>query len=463
MFYLTALEMLELLRTRQVGAVELLRAHLRRIEEVNPRVNAIVTLTAERALAEAEQADRDLARGEWRGPLHGLPVAHKDLTETAGIRTTYGSPLFADHVPPRDSLLVRRMREAGAITVGKTNTPEFGTGSHTVNELFGVTRNPYDLSRSAGGSSGGAAAALAAGMVPLADGSDMGGSLRNPASFCNVVGLRPTPGRVPAPSPTAAWFTLGVPGPMARTVTDLALLMSVISGFDASSPLSVTESGAAFAGSLETDPARLRIAWSPDLGGLPVDPETARVTALAPRVLEGLGARVEQVRLDLSDAEEAFRVYRAWYYALSYGGMPAERLGANVRWNVEQGLKVTGADLARAERLRSGLYRRMSRFFGDHDFLVAPVSQVPPFPVGEPYVSEIAGEPMPDYLAWMRSAYWVSVLHAPAISVPCGFTEDGLPVGVQIVGRPFDDLGVLRLAHVFERATGHGARRPALR
>ncbi|MFI7532328.1 amidase [Streptosporangium sp. NPDC049376] len=463
MFYLTALEMLELLRTRQVGAVELLRAHLRRIEEVNPRVNAIVTLAAERALAEAEQADRDLARGHPRGPLHGLPVAHKDLTETAGIRTTYGSPLFADHVPPRDSILVRRMREAGAITVGKTNTPEFGTGSHTVNELFGVTRNPYDLSRSAGGSSGGAAAALAAGMIPLADGSDMGGSLRNPASFCNVVGLRPTPGRVPAPSPTAAWFTLGVPGPMARTVTDLALLMSVISGFDAVSPLSIAESGQAFAGSLEIDPARLRIAWSPDLGDLPVDPETARVTASAPEVLQGLGARVEQVRLNLSDAEEAFRVYRAWYYALSYGGMPAERLGANVRWNVEQGLKVTGADLARAERLRSGLYRRMGRFFGDHDFLLTPVSQVPPFPVGEPYVSEIDGEPMPDYLAWMRSAYWISVLHAPAISVPCGFTRDGLPVGVQIVGRPFDDLGVLRLARLFEQATGHGARRPDLR
>ncbi|MFC3981160.1 amidase [Streptosporangium jomthongense] len=463
MFYLTALEMLELLRTRQVGAVELLRAHLRRIEEVNPRVNAIVTLAAERALAEAEQADRDLARGHPRGPLHGLPVAHKDLTETAGIRTTYGSPLFADHVPPRDSILVRRMREAGAITVGKTNTPEFGTGSHTVNELFGVTRNPYDLSRSAGGSSGGAAAALAAGMIPLADGSDMGGSLRNPASFCNVVGLRPTPGRVPAPSPTAAWFTLGVPGPMARTVTDLALLMSVISGFDAVSPLSIAESGQAFAGSLEIDPARLRIAWSPDLGGLPVDPETARVTASAPEVLQVLGARVEQVRLNLSDAEEAFRVYRAWYYALSYGGMPAERLGANVRWNVEQGLKVTGADLARAERLRSGLYRRMGRFFGDHDFLLAPVSQVPPFPVGEPYVSEIDGEPMPDYLAWMRSAYWISVLHAPAISVPCGFTRDGLPVGVQIVGRPFDDLGVLRLARLFEQVTGHGARRPDLR
>ncbi|WP_031160038.1 amidase [Streptosporangium roseum] len=463
MFYLTATEMLELLRTRQVSAVELLRAHLSRIEEVNPRVNAVVTLVAERALREAEEADRDLARGRWRGPLHGLPVAHKDLADTAGIRTTYGSPLFADHVPDADSLIVRRMREAGAITVGKTNTPEFGTGSHTVNEIFGATRNPYDLSRSAGGSSGGAAAALASGMVPLADGSDMGGSLRNPASFCNVVGLRPTPGRVPSPSPTAAWFTLGVPGPMARTVEDLALLMSVVAGFDAASPLAVAESGAVFTEPLELDLTGLRVAWSPDLGGLPVDVETAKVTAQAPAVLAGLGARVERVELDLSDAEDAFRTYRAWHYALSYGDLPQDRLGPNVRWNVERGRAVTGADLARAERLRSGLYRRMTAFFDAYDFLIAPVSQVPPFPVDAPYVSEINGEALPDYLAWMRSAYWISVLHAPAASVPCGFTAGGLPVGVQIVGRPFADLEVLRLAHAFERATGHGARRPTFR
>ncbi|MER5624651.1 amidase [Streptosporangium sp. NPDC002544] len=460
MHYLTATEMLELLRTRQVSAVELLEAHLRRIEEVNPEVNAIVTLTAERARREAEEADRDLARGHWRGPLHGLPVAHKDLADTAGIRTTYGSPLFADHVPDTDAPIVRRMREAGAITVGKTNTPEFGTGSHTVNEIFGATRNPYDLTRSAGGSSGGAAAALATGMVALADGSDMGGSLRNPASFCNVAGLRPTPGRVPAPSAVAAWFTLSVPGPMARTAGDLALLMSAVAGFDASSPLSIAESGTVFAGPLELEATGLRVAWSPDLGGLPVDAETAKVTADAPAALAELGARVERVELDLSDAEDAFRIYRAWYYALCYGDLPQERLGANVRWNVERGREVTGADLARAERLRSGLYRRMEAFFGTYDFLIAPVSQVPPFPVDAPYVSEINGQALPDYLAWMRSAYWISVLHAPAASVPCGFTSDGLPVGVQIIGRPFADMAVLRLAHAFERATGYGARRP---
>ncbi|MBG0829548.1 amidase [Planomonospora sp. ID67723] len=463
MHYLTAVEMLELLRTRQVSAVELLDAHLRRIEEANPTVNAIVTLVAERALDEAKAADRDLARGIWRGPLHGLPVAHKDLTDTAGIRTTYGSRLFADHVPERDALIVRRMREAGAITIGKTNTPEFGTGSHTVNEVFGATRNPYDLSCSAGGSSGGAAAALACGMVPLADGSDMGGSLRNPASFCNVVGLRPTPGRVPSPTPTAAWFTLGVSGPMARTVEDLTLLMSVVAGFDATSPLSIAESGAVFTEPLDLlDLTGLRIAWSPDLGGLPVDAETAKATADAPAVLAGLGAHVERVDLDLSDAEDAFRTYRAWYYLLSFGDLPQEELGENVRWNVERGRAVTGADLARAERLRSGLYQRMSAFFDAYDFLLAPVSQVPPFPVDAPYVSEINGEALPDYLAWMRSAYWISVLHAPAASVPCGFTWNGLPVGVQIVGRPFADLRVLRLAHAFERATGHGSRRPAL-
>ncbi|MGC5014054.1 amidase [Streptosporangium sp. DT93] len=462
MHYLTATEMIGLLRSGQVSAAELLDAHLRRIEEVNPRVNAIVTLVADRARKEAREADRDLARGRWRGPLHGLPVAHKDLTDTAGIRTTYGSPLFADHVPGADAPIVRRMREAGAITLGKTNTPEFGTGSHTVNEIFGATRNPYDPSRSAGGSSGGAAAALATGMVALADGSDMGGSLRNPASFCNVAGLRPTPGRVPATSATAAWFTLGVPGPMARTAEDLALLMSAVAGFDAASPLSITEGGDVFAAPMEMDLTGIRVAWSPDLGGLPIDAGTAQVTADAPAVLAALGARVERVDVDLSDAEDAFRIYRAWYYALSYGDLPQEGLGENVRWNVERGREVTGADLARAERLRSGLYRRMDDFFDTYDFLIAPVSQVPPFPVDAPYVSEINGEQLPDYLAWMRSAYWVSVLHAPAASVPCGFTPGGLPVGVQIVGRPFSDMAVLRLAHAFERATGHGSRRPPL-
>ncbi|MEV5891042.1 amidase [Nonomuraea fuscirosea] len=453
--YLTATELAQLIRTRQVSAVDVVRAHLDRIDQVNPHVNAVVTLVADQALQAAEAADSVLRREGPAGPLHGVPVAHKDLADTAGIRTTYGSPLFADHVPDRDDVVVQRLRAAGAITMGKTNTPEFGTGSHTVNEVFGATRNPYDLSKSAGGSSGGAAAALATGMVALADGSDMGGSLRNPASFCNVVGLRPTPGRVPSHSDTAAWYTLSVPGPMARTVDDVTLMFGAIAGFDRRSPYSIKE---VFAPEPEEGVAGLRVAWSPDLGGLPVDERTAAVTATAPGVLERLGARVEQVELDLSGAEEAFRTYRAWFYLLAHGDKSG--LGPNTAWNVEQGREVTGAGLVRAEVARSGLYQRMAAFFDTYDVLIAPVSQVPPFPVEQPHVSEINGEPLPDYLAWMRSAYWISVLHAPAASVPAGFTGDGLPVGVQIVGRPFEDARVLRVARAFEQATGHGLRRP---
>ncbi|TMR09446.1 amidase [Nonomuraea turkmeniaca] len=451
--YLSATELAHLIRSRQVSAVEVVQACLARIDEVNPRVNAIVTLVAEQAMAAAKAAD---AR-EPDGPLHGLPVAHKDLVDTAGIRTTYGSPLFAGNVPGQDDLIVQRLRAAGAITIGKTNTPEFGTGSHTVNEVFGATRNPYDLSKSAGGSSGGAAAALATGMVPLADGSDMGGSLRNPASFCNVVGLRPTPGRVPVVSDANAWYTLSVLGPMARTVEDVTLMFGAIAGFDRRSPYAIKE---IFAPEPEEGVAGLRIAWSPDLGGLPVDPRTAAVTATAPAVFERLGARVEQVELDLSDAEDAFRTYRAWNYVLSFGSL--DGLGPNTAWNVEQGRKVTGADLARAEQARSRLYQRMAAFFDTYDVLITVVSQVPPFPVEDPHVSEINGERLPDYLAWMRSAYWISVLHAPAASVPAGFTPDGLPVGVQIVGRPFDDARVLRVARAFEQATQYGLRRPPL-
>ncbi|MEW9548621.1 amidase [Nonomuraea sp. NPDC050783] len=451
--YLSATELAGLIRAGQVSAVEVVRACLDRIEQVNPHVNAIVTLVAEQALDAAKAAD---AR-EPDGPLHGVPVAHKDLLDTAGIRTTYGSPLYADHVPDQDELIVERLRAAGAISIGKTNTPEFGTGSHTVNEVFGATRNPYDLSRSAGGSSGGAAVALATGMVPLADGSDMGGSLRNPASFCNVVGLRPTPGRIPVISDVNAWYTLSVLGPMARTVEDVTLMFGAIAGFDRRSPYAIKE---IFAPEPEEGVRGMRVAWSPDLGGLPVDPRTAAVTATAPAVFERLGAYVEQVELDLWDAEDAFRTYRAWHYALSFGDL--DRLGPNTAWNVEQGRQVTGADLARAERARSRLYQRMAEFFDTYDVLIAPVSQVPPFPVEQPYVSEINGERLPDYMTWMRSAYWISALHAPAASVPAGFTPEGLPVGVQIVGAPFADAQVLRVARAFEQATGHGRRRPPL-
>lgn len=451
--YLSATELARLIATRQVSAVEVVQAHLDRVDQVNPRVNAIVTLVAEQALDAAAAADTL----QPVGPLHGLPVAHKDLVDTAGIRTTYGSPLFAENVPTQDHPIVQRLRAAGAITIGKTNTPEFGYGAHTVNEVFGATRNPYDLSKSPGGSSGGAAAALAAGMVPLADGTDMACSVRNPASFCNVVGLRPTPGRVPNPSECTAWNTLSVPGPMARTVEDITLMFGVIAGFDRRCPYSIKE---VFNPEPEHHVAGLRMAWSPDLGGVPVDGRTAEVTATAPKVLEQLGACVEQVELDLHEAEDAFRTYRAWYCALRYGDLV--KLGPNVAWNAEQGRRVTGADLARAEQARSQLYQRMATFFDTYDVLIAPVSQAPPFPIEQLYVEEINGEKLYGYLDWMRSAYWISVLHSPAASVPAGFTPDGLPVGVQIVGRPFEDARVLRVARVFEQATLHSLRRPPL-
>ncbi len=438
-------------------------AHLAQVERTNPRVNAIVTLCAERALEAAQAADVRLAGGDLPGPLFGLPVAHKDLVETAGIRTTYGSPIFADFVPKHDALIVERLRAAGAIAIGKTNVPEFGAGSQTFNEVFGPTRNPYDLERTCGGSSGGAAVALACGMVPIADGSDMGGSLRNPASFCNVVGFRTSPGRVPAWPNRAPWSPLSVLGPMARTVQDTALMLQAIAGPDPRSPIAIREPASLFAQSLERDFQGVRIAWSRDLGGLPVDPRVTAAIEARRGVFDSLGCEVEDAEPDFSGADEAFRSWRAWLFALGYGAL-LERERARVKetviWNVEQGLRLSGSDLARAQVLQADCYRRVCEFLERYEFLVLPVSQVPPFDVTEPYVREINGTRLDTYIDWMRSCYWVTVTGLPAISVPCGFTPEGLPIGVQIVGRHQADLEVLRLAHAFESATAEWRRRP---
>ncbi|TQM02898.1 amidase [Pseudonocardia kunmingensis] len=464
--YRTARELADLVRRREVSARELVAAHLERIERVNPELNAIVTLVPERALAEAAAADERLARGEPVGPLHGLPVAHKDTHLTAGIRTTSGSPLLRDHVPDADELIVERIRAAGAITIGKTNVPEFAAGSHTFNPVFGATRNPYDATRTPGGSSGGAAAALAAGLHPLADGSDMGGSLRNPASFCNVVGLRPAPGRVPTHPSAAPWATMAVQGPMARTVADAALLLSVIAGPDPRSPIAIDEPGSVFAGPLERDLTGLRVAWSADLGGtVPVDP--AVVGALAPRIaaFTDLGCAVEEACPDLTGADEVFRTLRAWQFDLALGPVldrHRDQVKASLAANIDQGRTLTGPDLARAEVLRAALYHRMREFFTRYDLLLLPVSQVPPFPIEQEYPTDVAGEPQPDYLGWMRSAYLVSATGHPALSVPGGFTPGGLPVGLQIVGPHRGELAVLRAGHAFEQATGVGSRRPDL-
>ncbi|MGZ8630927.1 MAG: amidase [Actinomycetota bacterium] len=464
--FLPATELARRLRGGELSAREVLAAHLERIEAVNPAVNAIVTLTADLATDQASAADDALARGRSLGPLHGMPIAHKDLVATAGIRTTWGSPIFADFLPEEDDLLVQRTRAAGAILVGKTNTPEFGAGSQTFNPVFGATRNPYDLAMTAGGSSGGAAAALACGMLPIADGSDLGGSLRNPASFCNVVGFRPSPGRVPSWPSTNAWQDLAVDGPMGRTVGDVALLLSALAGPDARVPISLPESGEAFAPPLGTDLREPLVAWAADCAGtMPLDPRVPAIVDAARPAFESLGCRTEDAFPDLSGAREVFLTMRAHSFAADLGELLAEqreRIKATVVWNIEQGLGLTGADIARAERLRTELFARVAAFFGRFAFLVMPVSQVPPFDVELEYPTEVAGAPMATYLDWMESCWCITVTGHPAISVPCGFTDDGLPVGVQIVGRRGDDPGVLRLAHAFEVATRAGERRPPI-
>ncbi|HEV2782798.1 MAG TPA: amidase [Actinophytocola sp.] len=464
--YRTARELAELLRRREVSAREVVQAHLDRVERVDPAVNAIATLTAERALDEATAADERIAGGEPIGPLHGIPLVYKDTHDTAGIRTTYGSPLLAGNVPKRDELAVARLRAAGAITLGKSNVPEFGAGSHTFNQLFGATRNPYALSRSAGGSSGGAAAALASGMCALADGSDMGGSIRNPASFCNVVGLRPSPGRVPTWPNLTPWSPLSVQGPLARTVADAALLLSVQAGPDPRCPFALDEPGERFAEPMDPDLSGLRVAWTPDLGGtVPVDPDVAAVLADLPTVLSGLGCRVEPDGPDLSGGDEVFRTLRAWQFELILGELydrHADRLKPSLRDNIALGRRLTGPDIGRAHRLQAALHERVGEFFTRHDVLVLPVSQVAPFPVEWEYPAEVAGRHMTDYIEWMRSAYLISVTGCPALSVPAGFTVDGLPIGLQIVTPPRADALALRVGLALEQATGFGQRRPDL-
>jgi amidase len=463
--FMTAIELAQALRARKLSAVEVMAAHLAQIDAVNPKVNAIVTLTAETALAEARTADERLARGDAVGPLHGLPVAHKDLFPTRGVRTTFGSPAYRDNVPDLDALPVERLKRAGAISVGKTNTPEFGAGSQTFNAVFGATLNPYDVTKTCGGSSGGSAVALACGMVPLADGTDLGGSLRNPANFCNVVGFRPSPGRVPTWPDPLGWYPFSVAGPMARTVADCALMLSAQAGPDERSPIALERPGSAFAAPLARDFRGVRIAWSRDLGGLPVDLRVADALASQRGVFEQLGCNVEDAAPALADADEVFRLWRAWrmeYRVADLLDTRRELLKETVIWNAEQGRAITGPQLARAEAKHTELYHRMREFMQRHEFLVLPVNQVPPFPVEQEYPPEIAGVPSVTYIDWMKTCYFITVTGHPAISVPCGFTGDGLPVGIQIVGRHRDDFGVLQLAHAFEQATGFGRRRPAL-
>lgn len=459
--YLSAQALARSIAEREYSVSTVLEAFLGRIARINPAVNAIVTLDESAARVQAAVMDASFApQGR---PLYGLPLAVKDLALTRGLRTTFGSPIYRDFVPDADDLFVERLRAAGAIVIGKTNTPEFGAGSQTFNPVFGATRNPYDPARTCGGSSGGAAVALACGLVPLADGSDLGGSLRNPAAFCNVVGFRPSPGRVPVWPKQFSSDQLAVAGPMARSVADAAFMLAAMAGPDARVPISLMEPGASFRAPLARDFRGIRAAWSPNLGRYEVDTQVREVLERALPQFARLGITVEEATPDFADADEIFQVLRAWMFAARFGDELARhraQMKDTLVWNIEQGLKLTVPELSAAEIKRSRLIERVASFFQRYDYLLCPATQVPPFPLEQEWVAEINGRPMATYLDWMGVCYAITVTGCPALSVPAGFTAAGLPVGLQIVGPRWGDFAVLQLGHAFEQETHYGAQRP---
>jgi len=464
--FMSARDLAGLIRSRALSAREVMQAHLEQINRLNPTLNAIVArLPDDRCLALADAADRLAAQAETLGPLHGLPIAFKDLEQAVGFPFTQGSPIYKDRMPLEDTIVVERLRAAGALPIGKTNVPEFGMGSHTYNKVYGTTVNPYDVTKSAGGSSGGAAAALAAGLVPLADGSDLGGSLRNPANFNNVVALRPTVGLVPTAPTALPLLGFLAKGPMARTVRDAAFLLSVMAGADPRDPGCYPSDPSVFAGPLDRTFRSVRVAWCPDLGGLPLDRRVRAVLEKARGIFEDLGCSVDDACPDLSGADEVFLTVRAWRTASLHGPLletHRDQLKPEAITEIEAGLAVTGSRLARAMVMHGELMERMRRFEERYEFLLCAVNQLPPFDATLDWPHEIDGVRMEHYVAWMKSAYWITATFRPAISVPAGFSVDGLPVGLQIVGRYRDDFRVLQLAHAFEHRGGAGRRRPSI-
>ena len=451
-----ATELVSLIRRRKVSPLEVTKAVLARIERVNPPLNAYCTVAAEQALDAAKRATAVPRRGASLGALHGIPVSIKDLTLTKGIRTTEGSKIFADRVPDRDALVVERLKAAGAIVLGKTNTPEFGAGANTFNAVFGPTRNPWNPALTCGGSSGGAAVALATGMGPLAQGSDLGGSLRLPAAFCGVVGFRTSPGLVPIWPATLAWDPWTVQGPMARTVPDTALMLAALAGPDPRAPLSYAVDTRALTRAVRAPRIKgLRVAWGGNLGITPVDDEVLKVCHRATAVFTKLGAQVDEAHPDFGGLHEIVNVSRG----ASMVARHAEKLEKwravmqeNLVKNIEYGLTLTPTDIGRAERMRTELWHRVREFYMRYDLIVTPTAAVPPFPVEVVYPREINGKPMTHYIEWALLTYAFTVVGLPAISVPCGFTRRGLPVGLQIAGRWRNEVTVLRAAAAFETA-----------
>jgi len=465
-----ALALRDEIRQKLISPVEVVTTFLNRIEKINPAINAYCTLVPEKALQSAKQAESAIMRGDEVGPLHGIPVSIKDVTLTAGIRTTFGSKFYEDFVPDTDALVVERLKKAGAIIMGKTNTPEFTAGASTINKVFGITRNPWNPDFSVGGSSGGAAAEIAAGLGPLAQGNDLGGSLRIPASFCGVVGLRPSPGRVPRFPNDLQWDTIFVEGPIARTVADTALMLDAISGPDYRCVTSLPAPETAFLQAVKNPDAKnLRIAWSDNLNLMPVDREVLQIARSAIDVFRDIGCEVIEATPDLGELRETALALRGLFYVASfheqYADDPAFKRLVNplVIGNIEQGLTYTIQDLARAERRRSKLWETMRVFFEDYDLLLTPTVPIPPFPAETLYPTEINGEPMENYIDWVMLTYAFSITSSPAISVPCGWTKGNLPVGLQMVSRYQAEATLFRAAAAYESAAPWADKRPPLR
>ena len=462
--FLPAEELAAAIRKKNISPREVVEAVLERIEKVNPKVNAYCTVVPEMARETARRAEEKVMRGEVVGPLHGVPFSVKDLNLTKGVRTTFGSKIFEHFVPQEDGLIVERMKNAGAILIGKTNTPEFGAGANTYNSVFGATRNPWKPTHTCGGSSGGAAVALACGLGPLATGSDLGGSLRIPAAFCGVVGFRTTPGLIPIYPSLLAYDNLGVEGPMARTVGDAALMLSVAAGEDPRAPISFPSDPRAFLSAAASPDIRgLKAAWSPDLKIIPVDQEVREVAGRAARRFQEMGCTVEEAEPDMQGVREIIYVTRSLRMLASHADKLEkwrEKMNPNLVWNIEQGFTLTPQRIAEAERERTNLYRRVREFFTRFDLLLTPTVAVPPFPVEMSYPREINGKPLENYTDWFLLTYAMTLTGYPAISIPCGFTREGFPVGLQIVGRKLSETTVLRAASAFEALAPWRYKRP---
>jgi amidase len=446
-----ATELARLIRSKAISPVELLQAHLATIEQLNPKINAICTLAAESAMAAAQRAEQTVMAGDEIGSLHGVPIGIKDLTPTAGIRTTFGSPLYADHVPSEDAAVVKRIKQAGAIVVAKTNTPEFGAGANTVNRLFGATRNPWDLALTVGGSSGGGAAALASGMLPLAEGTDFGGSLRVPAAFCGVVGLRPTAGLVPRYPTPLPWDVGTVHGPMARSAEDTALLLEAMIGDDHSlTPISTVAPWKNLAAAVAQirDLKGMRIGYAADIAEVGIDPEISRACRAAAKRLVDYGATVDELEFSMADGHEAYLVLRGLTMVARFFESldEIEKFEPNLRGNIETGAKLTIGEIARAERKRAELWHRWRKLFERIDLLLTPTTPVAPFPVEQNYPDVIASRKMTSYIDWIAPTFLVTLGSLPAASAPCGQTGAGLPIGLQIIGPRFAEPRILAAA-----------------